>query len=248
MPKSRNLVIAAVRALITVQVIQIVSVIQRDSLTFDESDHMYAGSRMWKHGDFGLNPKHPPLVKLLATLPVLGENLWVPPLKGIYFKGEAYLGGQAWLEHNDGGSQRLVFRMRLAAALLAVGLSLVVFFATSEWFGATAALVALTLVVFDPNILARSGLVTTDVGATLFYLATIWTFFRHVKQPTLLRPMSSPRSASCPLRWPMPMNPGADLGTRISCCLTRITCNSAARPVLIAASTGTRTSTSHVVN
>ena len=142
---------------------------------------------MWKNGDYGLNPEHPPLVKLLATLPVLREKLWVPPLLGIYFKGEAYIGGSEWLAHNDGGSQRLVFRMRMAAALLAIALSLVVIFATLEWFGVTAALVALTLVVFDPDILADSGLVTTDVGAALFFLATIWTLFRYVKRPTLVR-------------------------------------------------------------
>jgi 4-amino-4-deoxy-L-arabinose transferase-like glycosyltransferase len=185
--KSRTWVITAVIALIAVQLIQIVVVIHQESLTFDEDDHMYAGYRMWKNGDYGLNPEHPPLVKLLATLPVLGENLWVPPLKGIFFKGEAYTGGQEWLARNDGGSQRLVFRMRMAVALLAIALSLVVFFSTREWFGTTAALVALTLVVFDPNILAHSGLVTTDVGATLFFLATLYAFYRYVKQPTLLR-------------------------------------------------------------
>ena len=187
MLKTRIWVITAVIALIAVQLLQMVIVLHRESLTFDEGDHMYAGYRMWKTGDFGLNPEHPPLVKLLATLPVLGEKLWLPPLKGIFFKGEAYRGGQEWLAHNDGGSQRLVFRMRLAAALLAVALSLVVFFAASEWFGTTAALVALTLTVFDPNILAHSGLVTTDVGATLFFLATLCAFYRYVKQPTLLR-------------------------------------------------------------
>jgi 4-amino-4-deoxy-L-arabinose transferase-like glycosyltransferase len=185
--KSKTWVIIAVIALIAVQLIQIVVVIHRESLTFDEDDHMYAGYRMWKNGDYGLNPEHPPLVKLLATLPVLAEDLWVPPLKGIFFKGEAYSGGQAWLAHNDGGSQRLVFRMRMAAALLAIALSLVVFFATRTWFGTTAALVALTLVVFDPDILANSGLVTTDVGATLFFLATIYAFFNYVKRPRLLR-------------------------------------------------------------
>jgi len=148
---------------------------------------MYAGYRMWKNGDYGLNPEHPPLVKLLATMPVLGGDLWVPPLKGIFFKAEAYLGGRDWLEHNDGGSQRLVFRMRLATAVLAIALSLVIFFAAREWFGTTAALAALTLAVFDPNILAHSGLVTTDVGAALFFLAAIYAFYRYVKRPTLLR-------------------------------------------------------------
>ena len=187
MLKSKTWVAFAVTALIAVQVLQIVITVHRESLTFDEEDHMYAGYRMWKNGDFGLNPEHPPLVKLLATLPIVGDKLWVPPLKGIFFKGEAYLGGRDWLEHNDGGSQRLVFRMRLAAMLLAIALSLVVFFAAREWFGTTAALVALTLTVFDPNILAHSGLVTTDLGATLFYLAALWAFYRYVKQPNLLR-------------------------------------------------------------
>jgi len=185
MPNSKTWVWLAVIVLLTVQVIQVVIVLHRESLTWDEGAHMYAGYRMWKNGDYGLNPEHPPLVKLLATLPVLGEKLWVPPLKGIFFKGEAYLGGRDWLEHNDGGSQRLVFRMRLAAAILAIALSLVIFFAAREWFGTTAALVALTLAVFDPNILAHSGLVTTDVGAALFFLAAIYAFYRYVKQPTL---------------------------------------------------------------
>jgi len=180
-------VIAALIGLVAVQLLQIMIVLHRESLTFDEGDHMYAGYRMWKTGDFGLNPEHPPLVKLLATLPVLGEKLWLPPLKGIFFKGDAALGAQQWLAHNDGGSQRLVFRMRLATALLAVALSLIVFFAAREWFGTTAALVALTLTVFDPNILAHSGLVTTDLGATLFFLSTIYAFYRYVKQPALLR-------------------------------------------------------------
>jgi 4-amino-4-deoxy-L-arabinose transferase-like glycosyltransferase len=187
MLQSRRWVTIAVVTLLALQVFQIVVVLHQESLTYDEPDHMYAGYRMWKNGDYGLNPEHPPLVKLLATVPVLGENLWVPPLRGIYFKGEAYAGGSAWLAHNDGGTQRLVFRMRLSAALLALALSLVVFFAAREWFGTTAALVAMTLVVFDPNILAHSGLVTTDVGATLFFLAGLWAFYRYVKQPSAVR-------------------------------------------------------------
>jgi 4-amino-4-deoxy-L-arabinose transferase-like glycosyltransferase len=148
---------------------------------------MFAGYMMWKTGDYGLNPEHPPLVKLLATLPILGEKMWVPPLKGRQFKAEAYLDGRDWLMRNDGGSQWLIFRMRLAAGLLAIGLSLVVFAATREWFGTEAALIALLLVTFDPNLLGHSALVTTDMGVTLFFLASIYAFYRYVKQPTMLR-------------------------------------------------------------
>jgi hypothetical protein len=47
--------------------------------------------------------------------------------------------------------------------------------------------VALVLVSFDPNILAHSALVTTDMGVSLFFLAGIYTFYRYAKQPSLPR-------------------------------------------------------------
>jgi len=174
-------------ALILVEALQTAYVVHRESLTFDEDDHMYAGYMMWHTGDYGLNPEHPPLVKLLATLPLLGENLWLPPLHNREFKSEAYLNGRDWLAHNDGSSQRLVFRMRLAAGLLAIAISLVVFLAAREWFGPAAGLVALALVSFDPNIVGHSALVTTDIGVSLFFLSSIYAFYRYVKQPSLPR-------------------------------------------------------------
>src|SRR6202161_2411977 len=103
-----------------------VFVVHRESLTFDEDDHMFAGYMMWHTADYGLNPEHPPLVKLLATLPVLGKPLWVPPLQGREFKTEAYLDGRDWLARNDGGSQRMVFCMWAAAGLVVVVVGLVV--------------------------------------------------------------------------------------------------------------------------
>ncbi len=178
---------AAVFCLLAVQTAQMVYVVHRESLTFDEGNHMFAGYMMWHTGDYGLNPEHPPLVKLLAELPMLGSELWVPPLKDRDFKGEAYVDGRDWLARNDGGSQHMVFQMRLAAGVLALGLSLVVFFAARECFGATAGLIALVLVTFDPNVLAHSALVTTDIGVSLFFLASIYAFYRYVKKPTVGR-------------------------------------------------------------
>jgi hypothetical protein len=35
----------------------------------------------WKHGDFGLNPEHPPLVKLLAAMPLLQLPVKMPALE-----------------------------------------------------------------------------------------------------------------------------------------------------------------------
>lgn len=184
---SKTSVRLAVIGLLVLQAALIAVTLHRESLTFDEDDHMYSGYRMWTAADYGLNPEHPPLVKLLATLPVLGQKLWAPPLRGVYFKVEAVGDGRRWLEHNDGGGQRLVFRMRLATALLALALSLMIFLATSEWFGTTAALIAMTFAVFEPNILAHSGLVTTDIACALFFLASIYAFYRYVAKPGWIR-------------------------------------------------------------
>ena len=173
--------------LLAVQAAQMTYVVHRESLTFDEANHMFAAYMMVKTGDYGLNPEHPPLAKLLAALPLVGQELWVPQLQGRDFKTEAYLSGREWLARNDGDTQRMVFKMRLAAGLLALAFSLMVFFAAREWFGTEAGLVALVLATFDPNVLAHSALVTTDIGVSLFFLASIYAFYRYVKQPTMAR-------------------------------------------------------------
>ena len=175
-------------ALLVIQATLALTIVHRESLTFDEGDHMFAGYMMWKAADYGLNPEHPPLAKLLATVPVLADQLWIPPpMPGQFFKAEAYLNGRDWLARNDGDRQHLVFEMRASAEFLALGLCLFVFLAAREWFGDTAGLVALALLVFDPNVLAHSALVTTDVGVSCFFVAAIWTFYRFATRPTLIR-------------------------------------------------------------
>ncbi|MBW4039544.1 MAG: phospholipid carrier-dependent glycosyltransferase [Acidobacteria bacterium] len=174
--------------LLIVQATLALTMVHRESLTFDEDDHMFSGYMMWKAADYGLNPEHPPLVKLVATVPILWDHLWVPPpLHHRFFKEEAYLNGRDWLARNDGDRQHLVFEMRASAELFALGLCLFVFLAAREWFGDTAGLVALALVVFDPNVLAHSALVTTDIGVSCFFVAAIWTFYRYVTRPTIVR-------------------------------------------------------------
>ena len=173
--------------LIILQIILVAIIVHGESLTFDEGDHIFAGYMMWYSGDYGLNPEHPPLVKLLATLPLLQQNLWVPPLKQRMFKAEAYRDGRDFMERNDGPEHRLLFRMRLAAGVFAVGLSATVFLLGGKLFGESAGLLALLIVVFEPNVLANSDLVTTDVGVACFFLATIYCFYRFARQPSVIR-------------------------------------------------------------
>jgi len=187
---------AAVAALLLVQAAEIVTVVRQESLTFDEDDHIFAGYEMWKTGDYGLNPEHPPLVKLLATSVILGESLQIPPNKGRFFKEEAYLDGRDFLWKND-PDHHLLLRMRLMAGVPAIGMTLTIFLAALEWFGPEAALIALTVAVFDPNLLAHSALVTTDMGLSCFLLLSILAFYRWASSPTWLRLGLAGLAAGC---------------------------------------------------
>jgi len=173
--------------LMILQMILVAIIVHGESPTFDEADHIFAGYMMWHSGDYGLNPEHPPLVKLVATMPLLPEKLWVPPLQQRMFKTEAYSDGRDFLERNDGPGQRLLFRMRLAAGVFALGLLVIVFLMGRDFFGEPAGLLALLLVVFEPNLLANSDLVTTDMGVTCFFLAAIYCFYRFARRPSAIR-------------------------------------------------------------
>jgi hypothetical protein len=182
--KRPGLVVAGVVVLLLVLVGQLAFSVSRESLSWDEGDHIYAGYMSWKH-DFGLNPEHPPLVKAVATIPLLSMNLTEPPLHDRYFKTEAYLNGRDLIFNNN--FYQIIFRARLMASIFAVLLALVVFLAVREMFGIGAAFIALTLVVFEPNLLAHGAMVTTDTGIACFLIASIYAFYRYVKKPSLWR-------------------------------------------------------------
>lgn len=138
-----------------------------------------------KNGDFGLNPEHPPFVKLIAVLPLLPLHLQVPTLQHRSFKVEANLDGKEFAAANMG--RNILFRVRLAASVFALALALLVFLAAQEMFGTAAAFITLTLLVFDPNLLANGALVTTDVGISCFLFASVYALYRYVRTPSLSR-------------------------------------------------------------
>jgi hypothetical protein len=156
-----------------------------NSITWDEDDHIYAGYLSWKHADFGVNPEHPPLVKLLAAAPLLNLSLKEPPLQNRYFKLEGFLGGKDFIFKND--AETILFRARMAASLLSLLLVVLVFLATKEMFGTGAAFIALGLLTFDPTLLAHGGVVGTDVGFSCFAFASIYAFYRYVNAPSRWR-------------------------------------------------------------
>lgn len=194
---NRKWALGAAIALVLILVAQVALSTLQESPSWDEGDHIYAGYMNWKHGEYDLNPEHPPLVKLIATIPLLPLDLKVPPRQGRYFKDESYYGGQALLFHNgpgDGGHytvDTLLFRVHMAVLVFAIALAFLLFFAGTEMFGSVAGLVALTLFVFDPTVLVNAPFVATDTGAAFGFFASVYTFYRFAKS------MTWPRAIVC---------------------------------------------------
>lgn len=158
---------------------------RQESQTFDEPAHLYAGYGYWLHADFGVNPEHPPLVKLVAALPLLVTRPNYPAPIPVFFRYQSGFGGMMLMSAPN--AQSILAQARTAVSIFAFVLALLIVFAAREMFGDTAALIALLLFVFDPLILAHAPLIGTDMGATCCIFATVYAFYRYCKQPSYLR-------------------------------------------------------------
>ena len=174
--------VPAVVGLLLVFALELFLSVRLESQTFDEAAHLYAGYSYWLHSDFGVNPEHPPFVKLVASLPLLLSRPPYPLPLDIHFRGSSGVGGVMLL--TPPGSYVLLAHARIAVSTFAFVLALLVAIASYEMFGQWAALFALALLVFDPLLVAHGALLGTDVGATCCFFAAIYTFYRYIKRPS----------------------------------------------------------------
>ena len=76
----------------------------------------------------------------------------------------------------------LVFWGRMPILLLGLSLAMLVFLWAREWFGFGGGILSLALFCFDPNFIAHSGLVTTDVGVSLFMFGAVYFLWRSCRR------------------------------------------------------------------
>lgn len=156
-----------------------------DSPTMDEQNHLARGIAFWRSGgDPRLSLEHPPLVNSLSALPLLtlpnvvvpfDHPSWVemsPP--DIYW----YVFAEEFLWHANQDVTRMIFLGRLPVIFLTIGLGLVGFHFARELWGDGAGLLALFLLLFEPNILAHGRLITTDLGGALFSFLALYLLWR----------------------------------------------------------------------
>src|SRR5262245_1228027 len=181
-PWERRAVPAAL-ALLAALLVQGLIFIGESSQTSDEAAHLAAGYSYLKTADFRLNPEHPPLIKELAALPLLMLHLdfpWGP----LWEEAEEWNIGRLFVHENRIPNDTILFLARLPILLLSLLLGWCLFAWGRRLVGPAGALLALALYVLDPNVVAHSGLVTTDLGITLFIFLSVVAFWRWIESPS----------------------------------------------------------------
>lgn len=156
------------------------------SPTLNEPAHLAAGISHWQSGDFGLYRVNPPLVRMIAALPVLAAGVtanggWSsqdPVDRTDFFAG-------ADLIATNGERSFFLFTIARCACIPFAWIGGVVCFLWArDLFGPLAGILATTLWCFSPNILAHGSLITPDMPATALYVAACYLFWRWLRSPS----------------------------------------------------------------
>ena len=161
----------------------------RHSPTDLEPALLAAGISHWELGRFELYRVNPPLVRMVAAIPVMavgGRTDWSQFHDNPGSRAEFPV-GQDFVKANGLNSIRLFMYARWAC----IPFSLVGAFFAYRWakelYGGNAGLMTLALYVFEPNLLAHGELITPDAACSAFGLLAGYTFWRWLKQPTWTR-------------------------------------------------------------
>lgn len=172
----------------------------RNSVTVDEVNHLPAGLTYLEQLTFGLYHHNPPLVKMLAGIPVLAggarvdyDHEWQRAARA---KVQVHPGafGYDFMQANrepPGHYDALFLRARLVILMFSLAGGLIVYRWAQELYGdgpddptgPRAGLIALSLWTFSPNLLAHAGLMTTDLPSAVVGMGATYLFWRWLKHP-----------------------------------------------------------------
>ncbi len=157
-----------------------------DSAIMDELAHVPAGYSYVFLRDYRLNPEHPPLLKMLAALPLAFTDVqfptdarsWTDDVNGQWEQGRLFLYGTG----ND--AERILGLMRLPEMLLAILFGAMLWAWTRRHLDIRTANLALFFYTLSPTFIAHSRFVTTDLAAAFGFFIGIVAFLRFLKSPT----------------------------------------------------------------
>jgi len=161
------------------------------TVTWDEGGYVAAGLAGWTADRYDFDPIGGLVTQRLGALPLAIDGIRLPPA----FTDETakwpnvFDAAQHAVFGEPGRAERVLPRVHAAMALLSVALGVLIYFWSRRLFGRGGALLSLALFAFCPNFLAHGPLVTSDVAASLFFLAAcgaVWQVLHRVSPATVL--------------------------------------------------------------
>jgi len=145
---------------------------------------MAAGISHWKLGHFEVYNVNPPLVRMLATVPVLAAGPEVRWRGARIWRRPEFDLGREFVAANGRRSLWLFTLARWATIPLSILGGYFCWLWARELYGREAGLFAVCLWCFSPSLLAYGQLLVPDVGATSIGVAAWYLFWRWLKRPT----------------------------------------------------------------
>ncbi|MFB3896216.1 MAG: ArnT family glycosyltransferase [bacterium] len=153
-----------------------------NSVTVDESGHIPIALAQLHTGKFNMNPENPPLVRLWSALPLLflSPRLHLEP----GFQNIDYVFyARQFMVDNQVNYHFLFIISRVMITLLLIPLGITIWRWMKKDYGITAIILALFLLLLNPNIIAHATLSTLDFGLTVLFFASVYTLKRWTENP-----------------------------------------------------------------
>jgi len=169
---------AAVFLLLALMAVLSIASSREQSPTYDEVVHIPSGLSYLQKQDARLNLEHPPLLKIIAAVPLLFSDVRAN------YNDRSWCGaggldcqwtfGKRFFTEWNHDPAHVVFLARLPMIFLTLCFALAVFLMARALAGAWGAMVSLGIFATSPFYLGYGSLVITDIGLALFCLLTAW--------------------------------------------------------------------------
>lgn len=161
-----------------------VSSAMTESQVIDEAVHLAAGISYWKTGDFRMNPEHPPLVKLVSALPFAFLPTDPHTEQPTWQSWNEWEYADYLLYHSIFSVDTMLLIGRIPLMLVSILLGWLIYKVSSSFFGPWGGVLSVALYAFDPNIIAHSRYITTDLSFTAAAFWCVVRFDRLFQKPT----------------------------------------------------------------
>ena len=183
----RRLVAAAVVLLLAVHAGLLAYSATRHSPTMLEPALLAAGLSHWEFGRFELYRVNPPLVRMVAALPVMAagyEADWTGFYESPGARPEFSIGADFIAANGERSIWLFTIARWACIPFSLLGGWFAFCYSRELWDNNAAGLLTLSVWCFEPTILAHAELITNDVAFTAISLWATWLFWRWLKSPT----------------------------------------------------------------